>query len=129
MENSPTMTVSHTVKLAKMCKQAKLGTKWHGHIYNKFSILGPLDRNHALQIGKDNNNHLWELSILGIEMDQIDEYEIFHNMGRGVKPPRDHECIWAHFIFDVKDDLRRKSRLIAGGHMTEPQKTVFILTL
>ena len=25
-----------------------------------------------------------------------------------------------HFVFDVKFDLRRKARLIAGGHLTKP---------
>ncbi len=41
--------VSCTVKFARMCKQAKLATKWHGPIY-KLGILLPHDHNHALQI-------------------------------------------------------------------------------
>ena len=56
-------------------------------------------------------------------MNQIDEYETFRNMGRGVKPPGDHQRIRVHFVFDVKHDLQRKARLVAGGHtMTAPPK-------
>jgi hypothetical protein len=32
-------------------------------------------------------------------MDQINEYDTFHNMGRGVKHPRNHQHIRAHFVF------------------------------
>ena len=88
-----------------MCQQTKLvHTQWHGHIF-KFGIRLPNDRNHALQIDKDNMKQLWELSI-GVEMDQIGECDTFPDMGRDVKPPHDHQCIRVHFIFNVKHDLR-----------------------
>jgi hypothetical protein len=111
---------SRTLKFSRMCLQAKLQTERRGPTY-KFGILLPTDRNHALRIDKDNDDHLWETS-LGTEMDQIAEYNTFRNMGRGAKPPRDHQRIRVHFVFDVKHDLRRKSRLVAGGHMTAPPK-------
>ncbi len=111
---------TRTVKFARMCRQAKLHTERRGPTY-KFGILLPNDRNHALRIDKDNDNHVWETSI-GVEMAQIAEYNTFRNMGRGAKPPRDHQRIRVHFVFDVKHDLRCKSRLVAGGHMTAPPK-------
>jgi hypothetical protein len=111
---------SRTVKFARMCWQAKLHTERRGPTY-KFGILPPTDRNHALRIDKNNNDHLWETS-LGTEMDQIAKYNTFRNMGRGAKPPRDHQRIRVHFVFDVKHDLHRQSRLVAGGHMTAPPK-------
>jgi hypothetical protein len=52
----------------------------------------------------------------------MDEYDTFHIMRRGVKPLRYHQCIRAHFVFDVKHDLPRKSQLVAGGHTTAPPK-------
>jgi hypothetical protein len=67
----------------------------------------------------NDDGHLLELSI-GTEMDQIDEYNTFRNMGRGAKSPSDHQRIRVHFVFYVKHDLRRKSCLVAGGHMTAP---------
>jgi hypothetical protein len=107
--------------IARMCQHAKLHTKQCRPIY-KFGILLPNDHNHALQIDDDNNNQLWELSI-GTTMDQmIDKYDSFCNIGRGVKPPRNHNCIRVHFVFYVKHDLSRKSRLVAGRHMHVPSK-------
>jgi hypothetical protein len=78
-----------TVKFAWMCKYAKMHTQRRGPTF-KFDILLPTDQNHALRINKDNDDHLWEFSIV-TEMDQIDEYDTFHNMGRGIKPPCDHQ--------------------------------------
>ena len=103
-----------------MCHQAQLHTQRCGPTF-KFGILLPYDRNDALQIDEDNGNQLWRLSI-GTEMEQIDEYDTFRNMGRGVKPPRENQRIRVHIVFDVKHDLRRKARLVAGGHMTSPSK-------
>ena len=37
-----------------------------------------------------------------------------------MKRPKDHKSISVHFVFDVKFDLRRKARLVAGGHLTKP---------
>ena len=111
---------SRTVKFSRMCNQARLHTERNGPVY-KFGILLPRDRNHALQIDKDNDNKVWETSI-GLEMDQLNEYKTFRNMGKHAKIPRDHQKIQVHFVFDVKHDLRCKSRLVAGGHMTDPPK-------
>ena len=33
-----------------------------------------------------------------------------------------YNCIPYHFVFDVKFDLRRKGRLVAGGNQTEEDK-------
>jgi hypothetical protein len=39
--------------------------------------------------------------------------------------PPGYQSIDCHFIFDVKmEDFRRKARLVAGGHTTEPPKTI-----
>ncbi len=111
---------SRTVKFSRMCNQARLHTERNSPVY-KFGILLPRDRNHALQIDKDNDNKVWETSI-GLEIDQLNECKTFRNMGKHAKIPRDHQRIRVHFVFDVKHDLRCKSRLVAGGHMTDPPK-------
>jgi hypothetical protein len=80
-----------------------------------------LSRKHALSIDADNGNTLWKTS-LGLEMDQIDNYETFRDLGPGKPPPRNYIFIRVHFVLDVKHDIRRKSRLVAGGHMTAPPK-------
>jgi hypothetical protein len=109
-----------------MGKEAKLSTDQHSPNFKSGALLR-FDYKHALQINTDNNVHLWELFLVTLlslvtEMDQINENETIHNMGRGMKPPCDYQQIRVHFIFDIKHDLLQKSQLIVGGHITEPSK-------
>jgi hypothetical protein len=42
------------------------------------------------------------------------------------KPPLGHKFITCHMNFDIKSDLTRKARLVAGGHMTDaPHESVY----
>ncbi len=111
---------SRTKKFARMLNQAKMNQNRNGPKF-KFGIILPVSRKHALSINADNGNTLWKTS-LGLEMDQIDDYETFCDLGPGKPPPRNYVFIRVHFVFDVKHDLRRKSRLVAGRHMTAPPK-------
>ena len=56
------------------------------------------------------------------EIEQIDEYDTFRDLGKGRPPPRHHQKIRVHFVYDVKHDLRLKSRLVAEGNLTAPPK-------
>ncbi len=51
-------------------------------------------------------------------MDQITSYGTCKDHGK--IPPKDYKKIPVLFVFDVKFDLRRKARLVAGGHLTKP---------
>ena len=53
-------------------------------------------------------------------MDQIREYKTFTDYGKGTTPPLGYKRVPVHLVFDVKYDLRRKSRLVARGHLTDP---------
>ena len=47
----------------------------------------------------------------------------FEILKDGDRAPIGHKHINCHLIYDVKmEDFRRKSRLVAGGHMTETPK-------
>ena len=52
-------------------------------------------------------------------MSQLDKYNVFIDLGRGGKPPRDYKKIRVHLIFDVKHDGRHKARCVADGHLTD----------
>jgi hypothetical protein len=42
------------------------------------------------------------------------------------KSPPGYKFSECHMIFDIKSDLTRKARLVAGGHMTEePNESVY----
>ena len=87
----------------------------------KFGILVPRSCNEALSEDNKNNNTLWDGS-LKTEIGQLDEYSTFKVLARGEKAPEGYKRIPGFFVFDVKHDLRRKARFVAGGHMTVAPK-------
>ena len=54
------------------------------------------------------------------EIDSLQEYGTFRVLGDGEYIPVGYKRIPYHCIYDVKFDGRRKCRLVAGGHMTDP---------
>ena len=44
----------------------------------------------------------------------------FDILEEGSNPPPGYQFVKCHLVFDIKmEDLRRKARLVAGGHMTD----------
>lgn len=81
----------------------------------KFGVLIPLTVKEALEQDKANGNTLWKDAI-------AKEYEnvkvAFKLMDEGEKIPPTYQKITCHLVFEVKFDLRRKARYVAGGHLT-----------
>eukprot|EP00957_Ditylum_brightwellii_P041185 3117565-Ditylum_brightwellii.AAC.1 len=84
----------------------------------------PRDEAHAYEPNKENKN-TFGADAIKKEQDAIIEYSTFQVLAG--KERQDDTCkdsdyefanIW--FIFDVKQDLRLKSRLVIGGHMVDP---------
>ena len=55
-----------------------------------------------------------------MEIDQLHAHETFKVLEDHQKVPYGYKRIPYHCIYDVKFDGRRKCRLVAGGHMTDP---------
>ena len=56
-------------------------------------------------------------------MEKLREYEVFEDRGntkRGAKIPVGYQKIKVHLVFDMKHDGRRRARMVADGHLTEP---------
>jgi hypothetical protein len=86
----------------------------------KFGIEVARTMRHALYLDKLNGDTMWQDSI-DTELRQINAYNTF----REPTPDDDlskYQRIPYHLVFDVKFDLRRKARLVAGGHQTDPPK-------
>ena len=83
----------------------------------KFGIEVPKGFKDAMRLDKVNGNTLWQTAI-ETELGQIMDYKTFVDHGK--RAPYGHKRIPVHLVFDVKFDLRRKARLVAGGHLTEP---------
>jgi len=52
------------------------------------------------------------------ELAEVNEFEVFKVLAKGASPPPGYKRIPYSFVFDVKFDLRRKARIVAGGHRT-----------
>ena len=53
------------------------------------------------------------------EMKGLNDMECFRVMDQNWKPGTEYQYAPLRMIFDVKSDLRRKSRLVAGGHVVD----------
>ena len=70
-----------------------------------------------------------------LEMNQINEYNVFQDHGKAQYDPKSrkvsnaqngYQKIRVHLIFAVKHDGRHKARLVAGGHLTpDPIESIY----
>ena len=52
------------------------------------------------------------------EKDQLFDFKTFEVLNKSEKAPKGYKRIPGFYVFDVKHDLRRKARFVAGGHMS-----------
>ena len=80
----------------------------------------PKDVDDAYRLDEENGNNLWAGAI-NKERSTLYEMDCFSYHEKGYKPDRNegHQWTRVHMIFDVKTDLRRNARLVAGGHLLE----------
>jgi hypothetical protein len=50
---------------------------------------------------------------------RLTKYDTFINKGKGYDPGPGYKQIKVHFVYAIKHDGQHKSRLIAGGHLTD----------
>ena len=79
----------------------------------KFGIRIPRTVKEALEFDTNNGNDLWQASI-NKELKNVKV--AFELLAEGEEPPIGSKLIPYHIIFDVRPDLTRKARLVAGGH-------------
>ena len=91
---------------------------------HKFGIEVTRSVAEAYALNKKNGNTLWADSIAKEMKNMRIAFKILANWD---KVPIGFQCMRCHMIFDIKfEDLRRKSRLVAGGHLTDaPATTTF----
>jgi len=80
-------------------------------------VLGvavPRNPEEAAAFDKANGNTLWADSNK-VEVDGIQEHGTFEFLPPGAKPPEGYQKARLRVIYDVKHDLRRKTRIVIGG--------------
>lgn len=65
------------------------------------------------------DNNIWKGS-MPIEIDQLHAHETYIVLEDHQSISSGYKRVSYHYIYDVKYDGRKKFRLIAGGHMTDP---------
>jgi hypothetical protein len=104
-------------KIERMVNQAKLRS-YRFEPFWKYGFMVPCSRDQAVDIDQSNGNCLWQESE-ATEMKQLAEYKPFIDKGKSGIPPYGFKKICCHMIYDVKRDGSHKSRLVAGGHLTD----------
>ena len=88
---------------------------------HKFGIAVPSTVKEALQMDEDNDNAGW-WNCTQKEMKNV--RVAFNILDEDVNLPPAHTFVKCHIIFDVKMDLTKKARCVAGGHTTKPPSSV-----
>ena len=111
-------------KMFRMVNQAKLRSYRHAPKY-MFGYEVPKNYAHALQLDAQNGNDKWK-QCTKLEMQQLNEYDTFRDMGYKSSIPAGYKMIRVHLIYAVKHDGRHKARLVADGHLTDvPLENVY----
>ena len=91
----------------------------------KFGVRVANSPKHALELDKENGDTGWAES-MAIELKQLKDYRTFRILEAHEPMPPGYKRIPYHMVFDVKFDLRKKSRLVAGGnHMDNPKEDIY----
>jgi len=104
-------------KVFRITNQAKLRSFRTSPKY-KYGFQIPNDFHHALRLDAKNGNTKWQDSTK-VEIESMDEYETFKDLGKEGIAPNGFKKIHVHLIYDVKHDGRHKARLVADGHLTD----------
>jgi len=103
-------------RLIRQANKTKIRTN-RRIINTKFGIEVPSSYHHARELDRKNGNKFWS-EAEDKEFGQLDKYFTFKDIGKDAKPPPGYKKIRVHLVYDVKHDLRRKARVVAGGHLT-----------
>jgi len=85
---------------------------------HKYGVELPHSVKEALAVDRKTGTTFWQDAIKK-EMANVGMAFEFTEDG---KPPPGFKEIKCHMIFDIKSDLTRKARFVAGGHLTAPPK-------
>jgi hypothetical protein len=88
----------------------------------KFGIQVPRNIREAIRLDRENGNTLWQ-DAMREEIQQLLQFKTFRILAKGIttfEKMKDYTYVPLHFVFDVKFDLRRKARCVAGGNFTDP---------
>jgi Reverse transcriptase (RNA-dependent DNA polymerase) len=124
---APKLLREHDKLKARVIAKVKSKSKYHS-LSHKFGVELPKTVKKALAIDHESGNDLWRKAIEKEMTNVRPAFEIWDGtveQARSNKRLVGYQFINCHMIFDVKmDDLVRKARFVAGGHMTEAPTSI-----
>ena len=114
LDDDDTIRRVRRIQKGKAKKKKKFTTK---PVY-KYGILVPRNAAHAIELDRLAGNTLWQESMKK-EVDDLASLDCWDYKEEGFVPGEGWQKTTLHMVFDVKHDLRRKSRLVAGGHLVD----------
>ena len=91
----------------------------HNAIVYKFGIRLPRNPKEAKELDRQNGNTYWQ-DAMALELAQLKEYKTFRSIGKNARVPTGYTKIPLKWVYDVKQSLKRKARLVARGDKTTP---------
>ena len=85
----------------------------------KFGAEVPSNSKEAASLDAKNGTNKWRQAEI-VEIDQLNDYGVFKDLGKGAKAPEGYKRIRVHLVYNIKHDLRHKARCVADGHLTAP---------
>ena len=111
-------------QMIRMINQAKLKSYKRARKY-MYGYPIPTTYQEALEFDRQNGNSKWD-DATGTEMEQLDLYSTFVDLGVGTEIPEGYKKIRTHLVYAVKHDGRFKARMVADGHLTDtPLESVY----
>ena len=114
-------------RLMRLTNEAKRVSYKNAPIW-QYGHQVPHNHKEAMDLDTKNGNTNWRDSEK-LEKDQLLEYETFEDRGHksvARRPGPEYTKIDLHIVYAVKHDGRFKSRIVAGGHMTDvPLESVY----
>jgi hypothetical protein len=107
-------------KFDRMIKQCKVAPSRNVPTY-KFGVELPRNVHGLDNLDKRNGNTKWA-DACDKEIECLHGYKTFSDRGLHTPTPEGFKCIRLHWVFDVKNDLRHRARLVALGNLTEVPK-------
>jgi hypothetical protein len=111
--------VVHAVGKSGGTRKRKKPGRLSRPVQMKYGVVIPRNVKHAYELDKESGTTFWADAIKK-EVDSLLALNCFTFHDPGYKPSPDYQFAKLSMIFEVKQDGRRKARLVAGGHMIDP---------
>ena len=88
--------------------------KWaqrFGQIAHKFGVCVPCNEKEAMTLDRENGNAHWQGAIEA-ETGQLFKCKVFKDLGKNAAVPKGYQLIKPRIVFDVKQSLKRKARIV-----------------